>query len=29
MSNEKLAKLLGHPAGSWRGGLKKMLAQMK
>jgi len=29
MSNEKLAKLLGHPMGSWRSGLKKMLAQMK
>jgi dTDP-4-dehydrorhamnose reductase len=29
MGNEKLAKLLGHPAGSWRSGLKKMLAQMK
>ena len=29
MSNEKLAKLLGQPMGSWRSGLKKMLAQMK
>jgi dTDP-4-dehydrorhamnose reductase len=29
MSNEKLAKRLGHPLGSWRPGLKKMLAQMK
>ena len=29
MSNAKLAKLLGRPMGSWRSGLKKMLAQMK
>ncbi|HZF00697.1 MAG TPA: dTDP-4-dehydrorhamnose reductase [Methylomirabilota bacterium] len=29
LSNEKMAKLLGHPIGSWRSGLKKMLAQMK
>ncbi len=29
MGNEKMAKLLGRPAGSWRAGLKKMLAQMK
>lgn len=29
MSNEKLTKLLGHQAGSWRPGLRKMLAQMK
>ncbi len=29
MSNEKLANLLGRPPGSWRGGLRKMLAQMK
>ena len=29
MSNEKLTKLLGRPADSWRDGLKKMLAQMK
>lgn len=29
MSNEKLSKLLGRPLGSWRSGLKKMLAQMK
>lgn len=29
MSNEKLAKLLGHPLGSWHSGLRKMLAQMK
>ena len=29
MSNKKLAKKLGHPAGSWRGGLRKMLARMK
>jgi len=29
LSNGKLAKLLGRPAGSWRSGLKKMLAQMK
>jgi dTDP-4-dehydrorhamnose reductase len=29
MGNEKLAKLLGRPAGLWRSGLKKMLAQMK
>jgi dTDP-4-dehydrorhamnose reductase len=29
MSNEKLSKLLGHPLGSWRDGLRKMLAQMK
>jgi dTDP-4-dehydrorhamnose reductase len=29
MSNEKLAKLLDRQAGSWRPGLRKMLAQMK
>jgi dTDP-4-dehydrorhamnose reductase len=29
MSNEKLSKLLGRDLGSWRGGLRKMLAQMK
>jgi len=29
MSNENLTKRLGHPLGSWRDGLKKMLAQMK
>ena len=29
MSNKKLAKKLGHPAGSWRNGLRKMLARMK
>ena len=29
MSNEKLAKRLGHSMGSWRSGLRKMLAQMK
>jgi dTDP-4-dehydrorhamnose reductase len=29
MSNEKLSRQLGHPLGSWRGGLQKMLAQMK
>jgi dTDP-4-dehydrorhamnose reductase len=29
LSNEKMSKLLGHPIGSWRFGLKKMLAQMK
>ena len=29
LSNEKLAKLLGHRPGSWRPGLRKMLAQMK
>jgi dTDP-4-dehydrorhamnose reductase len=29
LDNEKLAGLLGHPAGSWRPGLRKMLAQMK
>jgi dTDP-4-dehydrorhamnose reductase len=29
MSNEKLTKLLGHQLGSWRPGLRKMLAQMK
>jgi len=29
MSNEKLAKLLGHSPGSWRPGLRKMLAKMK
>ena len=28
MSNGKLAERLGRPAGSWRAGLKKMLAQM-
>jgi len=29
MNNEKLTKLLGHRPGSWRPGLRKMLAQMK
>jgi dTDP-4-dehydrorhamnose reductase len=29
MSNEKLTKLLGRRPGSWRPGLRKMLAQMK
>jgi dTDP-4-dehydrorhamnose reductase len=29
MSNEKLAKLLGHPLGSWRPGLMKMLNQIR
>jgi dTDP-4-dehydrorhamnose reductase len=29
MSNEKLTRLLGHQPGSWRPGLRKMLAQMK
>jgi dTDP-4-dehydrorhamnose reductase len=29
MSNGKLAKQLGRAPGSWRGGLRKMLAQMK
>jgi dTDP-4-dehydrorhamnose reductase len=29
MSNEKLARQLGRPPGSWRDGLRKMLAQMK
>jgi len=29
MSNEKLSRLLGRELGSWRSGLKKMLAQMK
>ncbi len=29
MSNEKLSRQLGHPLGSWRIGLRKMLAQMK
>jgi len=29
MSNEKLAHCLGRPLGSWRPGLKKMLAQLK
>jgi len=29
LSNEKLSKLLGHPLGSWRTGLRKMLARMK
>jgi dTDP-4-dehydrorhamnose reductase len=29
MSNEKLSRQLGRPLGSWRGGLRKMLAQMK
>jgi dTDP-4-dehydrorhamnose reductase len=28
LSNGKLAGLMGHPMGSWRGGLRKMLAQM-
>ena len=29
MSNKKLSEQLGRPLGSWRGGLRKMLAQMK
>lgn len=29
MSNERLSQQLGRPLGSWRGGLRKMLAQMK
>lgn len=29
MSNEKLSRQIGRPLGSWRGGLRKMLAQMK
>jgi dTDP-4-dehydrorhamnose reductase len=29
MSNAKLSKQLGHPLGSWRAGLRKMLAKMK
>jgi dTDP-4-dehydrorhamnose reductase len=29
MSNAKLSSVLGRPAGSWRTGLRKMLAQMK
>jgi dTDP-4-dehydrorhamnose reductase len=29
LSNEKLSRQLGRPLGSWRPGLKKMLAQMK
>ena len=29
LSNTKLSKLLGRNPGSWRGGLRKMLAQMK
>ena len=29
MSNEKLSRQLGRPLGSWRAGLRKMLAQMK
>ena len=29
LSNEKLSQQLGHPPGSWRPGLRKMLAQMK
>ena len=29
MGNEKLSRQLGRPLGSWRGGLQKMLAQMK
>jgi dTDP-4-dehydrorhamnose reductase len=29
MSNGQLTRKLGHPLGSWRGGLRKMLAQMK
>jgi dTDP-4-dehydrorhamnose reductase len=29
MSNQRLAQWLGRPLGSWRPGLKKMLAQMK
>ena len=28
MSNQKLSRWLGRPVGSWRSGLKKMLAQM-
>jgi dTDP-4-dehydrorhamnose reductase len=28
LSNEKLSRQLGHPLGSWRSGLRKMLAQM-
>ncbi len=28
MKNDKLSKQLGRPAGSWREGLRKMLAQM-
>jgi dTDP-4-dehydrorhamnose reductase len=27
LGNGKLTGLLGHPLGSWRGGLRKMLAQ--
>ncbi len=29
MSNQKLSQRLGHPLGSWRPGLRKMLAEMK
>ena len=29
LANAKLADLLGHPLGSWRPGLKKMLARME
>jgi dTDP-4-dehydrorhamnose reductase len=29
MSNEKLSQQLGRKLGSWRPGLRKMLAQMK
>ena len=29
LGNEKLSKWLGHDPGSWRGGLRKMLARMK
>jgi dTDP-4-dehydrorhamnose reductase len=29
LGNEKLSKLLGRDLGSWRGGLRKMLAQVK
>jgi dTDP-4-dehydrorhamnose reductase len=29
MSNGKLSRQLGRPLGSWRAGLRKMLAQMK
>jgi dTDP-4-dehydrorhamnose reductase len=29
LANHKLSKQVGHPAGSWRNGLRKMLAQMK
>ncbi len=29
LGNGKLSKTLGHDLGSWRGGLRKMLARMK